>query len=153
TTSILAEYIKREFNVEYKTKKPLYLLFKKAKFTYHKPGQQYRNRNQEKIDQAVAETTPVVQQHLADKNTVVLTGDEMVLSTQTTFQKIWLPVGSFPKVDVSNKRANRSIYGFLNVKAGKVHAFKTEWQNSEMTCKVLDKLCAQYADKHIVILW
>jgi hypothetical protein len=83
--------------------------------------------------------TPVLQEHLAGKNTVVLTGDEIVLSTQTTFQKIWLPLVSYPKVDISNKRANRSSYGFLNVKTGAEHAFKTEYQNSEITCKVLDQ--------------
>lgn len=28
----------------------------------------------------------------------------MILSSQTTFQKIWLPVGEYPKIEVSNTR-------------------------------------------------
>jgi transposase len=153
TTAILGALIKEQYGVEYKSKKRLYLLFEQAKFTYHKPGQQYRNRDQERIDEWIKKYTPVIKQHLEDPNTVVLTGDEMVLSTQTTFQKVWLPVNTYPKVDVSNKRANRSIYGFLNVTNGAEHAFKTMHQNSVTTCMILDQLCALYPQKKIVLIW
>ncbi len=60
---------------------------------------------------------------------------------------------SFPKIDVSNKRMNRSVYGFLNVKNGVEHAYKTERQNSATTCKVLYKLCRLYRGQKIVLLW
>lgn len=153
TASILGHLLKEQYNVEFKTKKPLYLLFKSAKFSYHKPGQQYRNRDQKKIDEWIENTKPIVAQYLKDPDVVVLAGDEMILSTQTTFQKIWLPIDCFPKVDVSNKRMNRSIYGFLNIKNGIEHAYKTEWQNSETTCKILEKLCRLYQGKKIVLLW
>jgi len=103
---ILGMLIKTQYNVEYKSKKPLYLLFEQAKFTYHKPDKQYSKRNQEVIDQWVQEKAPIIKEYLADDNTVVLTGDEMVLSTQTTSQKVLLPVNTYPKVDISNERAN-----------------------------------------------
>ena len=153
TTSILGHLIEEQYNVVYKTKKPLYLLFKEAKFTYHKPGQQYRNRDQERIDAWITEYKPIVDEYRKDPNTVILTGDEMVLSTQTTFQKIWLPQNEYPKIDVSNKRENRSIYGFLNVENGVQHAYKTLNQNSANTCKILDKLCQLYPNKKIVLIW
>jgi len=153
STDILGKVIELHYNVKYTSKKKLYLIFEQAEFTYHKPGQQYRNRNQEKIDQWVKENTPIIKRHLEDPDTVVLTGDEMVLSTQTTSQKVWLPVNTFPKVDVSNVRASRSVYGFLNVQTGVEHAFKTEWQNSKVTCQVLEQLRALYPDKKIVIVW
>lgn len=47
TTTVLGSLIKEQYGVEYKSKRRLYLLFAEASFTYHKPGQQYRNRNQE----------------------------------------------------------------------------------------------------------
>lgn len=153
TTAILAHRLREQYGVQYKTKKPLYLIFKKSKFTYHKPGQQYRNRNQQEIDKWVQENKPIIAKHMRDASTVVLAGDEMIMSTQTTFQKIWLPANSFPKIDVSNKRAFRSIYGFLNVKNGVAHAFKTERQNSAITIKVLEQLCQKYPGKKIVLLW
>lgn len=153
TTTILGHLIKEQYNVEYKTKKPLYLLFKRAKFTYHKPGKQYRNRNQAAIDEWTKKHTPKVKKYLKEKDTVVLAGDEMILSTQTTFQKIWLPTNSFPKIDVSNKRANRSIYGFLNIKNGVQHAFKKMRQNSDITVQILEALCKTYKGLKIVLYW
>lgn len=153
TTAILAHLIKEQYNVAYKTKKKVYLLFKEAKFTYHKPGQQYKNRDQKLIDEWKEKNIPIIKEHLLKPGAVVLTGDEMVLSTQTTFQKIWLPQNEFPKIDVSVKRKNRSIYGFLNISNGFEHAFKTEWQNSEITCDVLEKLCQIYLGKDILLVW
>jgi len=153
TTSIVAHRIKEEYNVQYKTKKPFYLIFKQAKFTYHKPGQQYHNRNPQEIKTWIRKIKPILKKYLKNQNAVVLAGDEMILSTQTTFQKIWLPINSFPKIDVSNKRMNRSVYGFLNVKSGVEHAYKTERQNSTTTCKVLDKLSRLYRGQKIVLLW
>lgn len=153
TTSILAHLIKEQYNIEFKTKKPLYLLFKQAKFSYHKPGYQYRNRKQSLIDEWVKEHKLIIDEYKKDPNTIILTGDEMVLSTQTTFQKIWLPKNEFPKIDVSNKRENRSVYGFLNIINGVQHAYKTMRQNSLNTCKVLDQLCNYYKGKKIVLLW
>jgi transposase len=153
TTGILAHLIKEQYNVVYKTKRPFYLLFKGAKFTYHKPGQQYKNRSQTVVDEWKEKNIPIIKQHLQGKNAVVLTGDEMVLSTQTTVQKIWLPKNEFPKIDISNKRMNRSVYGFLNVLDGSQHAFKTEWQNSAITCEILEGLCQIYNGKDILLVW
>lgn len=59
----------------------------------------------------------------------------MMLSTQTTTQKIWLPQGQFPKIDVSSQRKVRCIYGFLNVKTGHENAFKAMGANSYESCK------------------
>lgn len=53
---------------------------------------------------------PIIKKALADSDTIILCEDEMILSTQTTFQKIWLPKGEYPKIEVSNKKENRSIY-------------------------------------------
>lgn len=153
TTSILAEYIKRTYNVVYKSKTSFYLLFKKAGFTYHKPEKVYHQRKQELIDEWNKTTAPIVQQALDNPNTVVLAGDEMILTTQTTTQKVWLLSGTYSHVEVANKRDKRCIYGFLNVKTGQEHAFKTDYTNSLTTCDMLRKLDALYPDKLITLVW
>jgi transposase len=153
TTPILGLLIKEQYGVQFKSKTSLYLFFKEAKFTYHKPDKQYKNRDQDRINEWVARNTPIIQQAIIDPDTVVLVEDEMMLSTQTTTQKIWLPRGEFPKIDVSSKRQNRCVYGFLNMRTGKEHAFKTVRANSEETCKVLDKIGHIYENKKIVLIW
>ena len=96
TTSILGKVIKLKYNVLYKSRTPIQLIFKEAKFTYHKPDKQYKNRNQEAIDVWKKEKIPVIKKLMEDLQNIVLAEDELILTTQTTFQKIWLPQGFFP---------------------------------------------------------
>lgn len=153
TTGVLADWIKRKYDVQYKSKTSIYLIFKRAKFTFHKPGRVYQKRDEKEVAEWKTRTKPIIQKALGQRDAVILTEDEMVLSTQTTIQKIWLPQGEYPKVEFSNKKENRSIYGFLNIKTGKEHAFKTEWQNMVITAEVLKKIRTIYSDKKILLLW
>ena len=153
TTSILAMYLKKEYGVTYKSKTSLYLIFREAKFSYHKPDKKYQRRDEEEVKKWCEETKPILEQAWLDPNTIILVEDEMVLSTQTTFQKIWLPRGQYPKIDVATKRKSRSIYGFLSLKTGVEHAFKTEWQNMHITKTVLKKIRKKYPKKKILLLW
>lgn len=152
-TSILGQLIKEQYGVEYKSRTSLYLIFKKAKFSYHKPGLQYKNRDQEKIDLWKENLKETLKPFDFKKNAILLVQDEMILTTQTTCQKIWLPQGEYPIVDVSTNRKRRCIYGFLNVVKGEEHAFKTMGANSEATKKVLNKIGKLYPKQKIVIIW
>ena len=153
TTSILGDFIAKKYEVTYKSKTSLYLIFKGAKFTYHKPGRVYERRNEADVRKWKKATKPKVEQAMAEPDTVVLVEDEMSLSMQTTFQKIWLPANEYPKIEVASKKTALSIYGFLNVKNGKEHAFKTEWQNMYITASVLAKLRTIYPDQKILLIW
>lgn len=153
TTAILVRLIKEQYGVQYKSKTSLYIIFKEAKFTYHKPDKKYHKRQQDLVDEWVKKQTPVIVQALNDPKTVVLVEDEMFLSTQTTTQKIWLPQGQFPKIDVSSTRQVRCVYGFLNINSGKEHAFKTMRANSETSCKILNEIGNLYRGYKIVIVW
>lgn len=153
TTGVLGEYIKRIYDVRYKSKTSYYLIFKQAKFAYHKPGRVYHERDEGEVVQWKNETKPRIEAAWHDKNNIILTEDEMILSTQTTTQKVWLKQGEYPKIEVSNKRENRSVYGFLNIKTGEEHAWKTERQNMATTAAVLRKLRKIYPTQKILLLW
>lgn len=78
----------------------------------------------------------------------------MILSTQTTFQKIWLELANYPKVEVSTtSRKNKSMYGFLDLASGKEHVFSTDKQNMYETRKMLRKIRKLYPEKKIFLLW
>ncbi len=153
TTTIVGDLIERQYKVKYKSKTSVYLLFRAAKFTYHKPGRVYAQRNEQEVKKWRKETKIKVKQALAEPDTVILVEDEMNLSTQTTFQKIWLPQGEYPRIEISNKKENRSIYGFLDIRNGKEQAFKTNWQNMYITYDVLGKLREIYPDQKILLIW
>lgn len=153
TAGVLGEYIRRTYDVQYKSKTSLYLIFRQSKFTFHKPGRIYQKRDEAEVKKWRRLAKPLVERAMAESNTVILCEDEMVLSTQTTFQKIWLPQGEYPKIEVANKKENRSIYGFLNVKTGQEHAFKTEWQNMYITAKILKNVRKIYPTQKLLLLW
>lgn len=153
TTLTLGDFIERKYAIKYKSRTSLYLIFRGAKFTYHKPGRIYKKHDDKKVEDWKTENEEKIFKRLEDSKTIVLCEDEMILSTQTTFQKIWLPEGEFPKVEVSNTRKNRSVYGFLNIKTGQEHAFKTEKQNMYLTVKILCKIRQIYPTQKLFIIW
>lgn len=153
TTGILGEYIRRTYDVSYKSKTSYYLIFKQAKFTYHKPGRVYHERDEKEVKHWKNEIKPKIEAVWQKKDTVILAGDEMILSTQTTIQKVWLRQGEYPRIEVSNKRHNRSVYGFLNLKTGEECAWKTLRQNMEVTKTILERIRKIYPTHKILLLW
>jgi transposase len=153
TPSILGELILELYGVKYKSKTSIHLIFKQSKFTYHKPEKTYKKRDQAAIDKWKAENTAIVQEALRDPASVVLVADEMIITSQTTLQKIWLPEGEQPKIECSNTRKRRSIYGFLNIKNGVQHAFKAEQQTNVISAKLLKKVLNTYKEKKVLLFW
>jgi transposase len=153
STGVLGKYIENTYGVKYKSKTSYYLVFKQAKFTFHKPGKIYQKHDQAKVDQWKKDNSEKIEKAWNEPNTIILCEDEMKLSNQTTFQKIWLPANDYPQVKINNKKESRSIYGFLNVKTGQEHAFKTSWQNMYITKEQLIKIREIYKTQHILVIW
>lgn len=153
TTNILADHIRRKYGVAYKSRTSIRLLFKKSSFSYHKPEKKYQRRSEEEVLHWIKEVTPTIKQAWSDPSTIILVEDEMILSTQTTTQRIWLPTGEYPKIDIATKRENRSLYGFLDIKTGRQICFKTMRQNMYQTEAILKKVRKKYPRKKILLLW
>ena len=154
TTGILGEWIERKYDVVYKSKTSLYLVFRKASFSYHKPERRYHERNENEIRAWRRKVKPVLKKHFENPETIILAADEMILTTRTTTQRVWLPQGEKVSVEVTNSHIERrQIYGFLNLKTGQEHAFKTLKQNMIVTADILKKVRAAYPKQKIVLLW
>lgn len=153
TTGILAELIEERFNVRYKSKTSYYIIFKDARFTFRKPDTKYHQQDDAAVATWKTEQRPVIEAALQDENTIVLCADEMVLSSATTIQKVWLSIDNTPKIEVTGVRKNCSIYGFLDIRTGHEYAFKTPWQNMYQTVDVLKLLRKQFPHKTLLILW
>ena len=157
STYLLGECIYTRTGKRYKSKTSSYLLFREAKLTFHFPGKSY-----EKADPVRAVAWEKRQHHSRSKlmrawnkdNTVILCEDEMVLTSATTLQKIWLPQGQYPPVTETNStRKKRSLYGFYNLKTGSQTTFITNWQNMYITVEVLKKLRKIYPSKKLLLVW
>jgi hypothetical protein len=129
-------------------------LFREANFTWHCPGKVYEKADPEAKAQWVKETKPILAKHWADADTVILCEDEMVLTSRTTIQKVWLPKGEYPPVaETNNTRKRKSFYGWLNLKTGQEHAFMTDKQNMGITAEVLTNVRKLYPNNKLVIIW
>ena len=154
TTGILGRWIEREYEVAYKSKTSLYLVFRKASFSYHKPERRYHERNEKEIQTWRKKAKTLLKRHFEDQHAVILAADEMILTTKTTTQKVWLPRGEAVHIDVANSSIERrQVYGFLNLRTGKEHAFKTLKQNMAVTADILKKVREIYPKQKIVLLW
>ena len=120
STSVLADLIQEKYGVVYKSKKAFDLLFEEAKFSFHKPGQVYEKRDEEKVLAWKKEIKPKLSKAFEEPDVVVLCEDEMVLSSTTTFQKIWLKKGSIPRLSSPTPRKIKAFMGFSLSK--KVHS-------------------------------
>lgn len=72
TTGIAAAYVKKTYNVQYKSKTSLYIIFKQAKFTYHKPGRVYERRDEQEVQEWRQQATKQVEEVWGDRNTIIL---------------------------------------------------------------------------------
>lgn len=154
STYWLSEYIHTLTGKRYKSKTSSYLIFKEAKLTWHKPGKVYDKADPVKQEVWRKETKPILQAHWNNPNTIIFCVDEMVLSIQSTTQKVWLPQGEYPPViETTGTRKNISFYGFLNLKTGQEHTFITNYQNMYITKDQLIKLRKMYPTKHLTLIW
>jgi transposase len=154
TTGLLGLYIKREFSKEYKSKTSERLLFREAHLTFHMPGRRYENANEKAVATWKKTIQPILNTHWADASTIILCEDEMVLTSKTTTQKVWLPKGEYPPViETNSTRKRKNFYGFLNLKTGQQHTYITDKQNMLVTVKVLKKIRKLYTKNKIVLFW
>lgn len=157
STYWLGRYIARETGKRYKSKTSHYLLFREAKLSFHLPGKRYEKADSEAVEawqRKQRDGRSKLMRAWKDSDTVILCGDEMVLTSGTTLQKIWLPRRSYPPVlETNSTRTRRSIYGFLDLKTGQQHAYMTDWQNMYITISVLERLREAYPTQKLLIVW
>lgn len=153
TTTILANLIIEQYGIKYKSKTSIYVIFREAKFSFHKPEKRSVKRNEKIIEQWKQEMLSVLNEECKRDNNVVLAGDEAAITSQTRTQRVWLPINGSAFVEDTTKRKIAHFYGFLNVQSGEAFAYKTPTQTGEMTISVLKKLAKVYPHKRIVIVW
>lgn len=157
STYWLGRYIRTLTGKQYKSKTSHHLLFREAKLSFHLPGKRYEKADAEKTAAWIKQQSDGRSRLMRawnDRETIIFCEDEMVLTSGTTLQKVWLPKGTYPPVIETNRtRKRKSFYGFLNLKTGRQHAFTTDWQNMYITVEVLEKLRKLYPAQQLLIVW
>lgn len=154
TAAQLADFISEKYNVVYKSYTSLYVLFKEIRFSCHKPGKCYKNYNKDTVNQWKIDNQKQFEEFIKDESVTILTEDEMILTSRTTMQKVWLPINEYPLITDENTRKRKVIFGFLNLKTKEAIAFKKDTGNGIFCLEVLKEIHKKYAHKKkIVIYW
>lgn len=153
STGILGRLIEEQYGVKYKSKTPIYLIFKQAKFTFRKPEKQSEKHSAKQIEDWKDKYKSIIAEECLRYDTVVLAGDEAAISSETRLQRVWLPLNEPAFIQDTANKKTLHMYGFLNVQTGEAHAFKTTVQNGDTTVVILKKLAQKYPNKRIVIFW
>lgn len=154
STHLLGAYILELTGKAYKSRTSEYLLFREAKLTWHRPGRVYEKADPAARSRWVEKVKPVLQKLWDESGTVILCEDEMVLTSATTIQRVWLPRGTYPPVTETNRtRKRKSFYGFLNLKTGAQHTFLTDYQNMFITAEILSQVRTIYPTQKLVLIW
>ena len=153
STRIVAMLIEEQYGVKYSSKTSIYLIFKSAKFTFHKPEKRSEKRDQAAIDAWKKTYGPIIEKECARNDSIVFAEDEAVITSQTRLQKVWLPEGKRAFVEDTINRKAAHLYGFLNIQNGVGVVYKTSTQTGEVTVDVLKKLSERHPNKRIVIFW
>ena len=80
TTIILGDLIEREYKVKYKSRTSVYLLFKQAKFTFHKPGRIYEKRDEEEVRKWRRNTKIKVKKALKESGTIIFRTSSLTIN-------------------------------------------------------------------------
>ena len=105
STYWLGRYIETLAGKRYKSKTSHYLLFKEAKLSFHLPGKTYEKADAEKTATWVKQQSDGRSRLMRawhGPETVIFCADEMVLTSGTTLQKVWLPKGTYPRVSMAS---------------------------------------------------
>ena len=154
STHLLGAYILELTGKKYKSRTSGYLLFREAKLTWHRPGRVYEKADPAARTRWVEDMKPVLQKLWNEPDTVILCEDEMVLTSATTIQRVWLPRGTYPPVTETNStRKRKSFYGFLSLKTGTQHTFLTDYQNMFVTAEILTQVRELYPTQKLVLVW
>lgn len=152
----LKKYIKAEFNVKYQSSESYYLIFKLCNFSYHTPSAASIHRNEKRIKERMQEIREEVSKYWEDNNWEILVADETRLVWQAIIRKAWFPKGKEGKKTVIKFEKSdeyQSFFGALNLKTGKPHLIKVNWQNQENIIKALKRLKRNYPNKKICLIW
>jgi len=153
TTNILADYILQTFKINYKSKTSMYIVFRQEKFSFHTPNKLPKQRDEKVIQKWKDLKLPILQAEHKKDDTIVLVGGEATIESLTKTQRIWPPSDQSAFIEDNLNKKSVYLHGFLNIKNGKAHTYKTLAQTGPITISILKELSYTYASKKIVIIW
>lgn len=146
-------YIKGEFNLVYESDRSYHYLLEYCGYSFKLPSPFDKRRNDGEAQKQLDKIHKELKKYEGNRDWVILAADEVVVSFVTELRRAWLRRGEKTVIKINRQKVNQSYFGALNLKNGKAHTVRLNWQNQEEIIKALRQILKLYPDKNICILW
>ncbi len=149
----LKRWIKAEFEVVYESDRSYHFLFKLGRFSWKLPDRFDAKRDDNLVNNRLAEIRDEIQPFLVSDDWAVLAGDETRLMWESESRRAWLRTNRKTVLRVNRSHDYRSFLGSLDLKTGKCHLYSLDRQEQKQVIRALKKLKAQYPGRKICLVW
>jgi len=154
-TAMIADVIKKEFNVTYNPRYLAQLLnkiglsYQKTKFISDKTDDEENRKKREQWDSV---TWPEILKKSKTERAEIFFGDEVSFAQWGSLAKTWAPKGKQPAVKTCGKRKGMKLFGAIGFLKGDFNYMECEGKfNGETYLKFLTQLLERYAGPVILI--
>jgi len=149
----LKKWIRAEFGVVYESDRSYHFLFELSRFSWKLPDKFDERRNDDLVEERLAEIREEIKPFLESDDWVVLVADETRMMWETESRRAWLKTNQKTIIKVNRSRDYQSFLGSLNLKTHKCHLHSLIWQNQDEVLKALKKIKKYYPNKKICYIW
>lgn len=149
----LKHYVEAKFGTVYESDRSYHFLLKFSNLSFKYPDTFDRRRDNDKIEERIAEIRKVIKPYLADPGWEVFASDEVRIELEALTRRAWLKRGRRTIVKVNRKREYQNYLGVLDQKTFTCHLYEVPWQNQEEVIKALTQFKTEYPEKKICIIW
>jgi putative transposase len=152
----LNNYILEKYNVQFKSAKSYYNLFKEAGITWKKSQKINPKTNPDEVKKRREEIQDLLAKNRADIEAgklVVYMIDECHLLWGDACGYVWGNTKKRIEIPITNEREKQTYYGALNFHTKEFHVEAYDSGNSENTVRFLKSLQAQNPGSRILVIW
>jgi transposase len=149
----LKEYVQTKFDVVYESVQSYHCLLTFSNLSFKYPDTFDRRRDDELIEQRMAEIHQEIRPLLKNPDWEVFASDEVRMELEAFTRKAWLKKGERTIVKVNRQREAQNYIGLLNQKNFRCQLYELAWQNQAEVLKALKKFLKKYPKKKICIIW
>ena len=149
----LKAHLWTRFKVVYESDRSYHYLLRMGGLELKYPDKLDRRRDDEAVEDRMAEIREEITPLLADPAWQVWAADEVRLDQEAISRRAWLPVGAKTILKVDRQVKAQSYLGLLNLRDGRVCLYRLGWQNSAEVIAALKEFLADRPGKKTAIIW
>jgi transposase len=150
----LKKYIQATFGVIYESDRSYHYLLQFCGLSFREPTPFDERRNVKAINQRLKEIHAEITAYIKNDEWEVFVADETRITWEAEIRRAWLRRNEKTILRVHRDNQYQNFFGVLNMKTGKSHAYRLNWQNQETIIGGLRRLLKRCsARKKVCIIW